>query len=314
MHELLKRYDSEGYTVTVRQLDVTSNENYRPQLRRVKLSEDKNIIISCSIESLPEILKQAQQVGLLTDKHQFIIASLDMHTIDLEPFQHSGANVTGVRLIVPEDSMVVQVTEFFAEKYAEKMKREKEKEKNSKENDDSNDNDDDKKDEDDEDKDDEDEVPQGLTADNIRVDTALTFDAVLLFSEVVRLEGGVRVRNIKCDDDSGLRQHGISDSMSMKTIPPIRGLSGEIHFDTKGHRSIFQVEIIELATDGIRKIGTWNTTDGLYLARAHPIIDHSVLSLRNKTFVVLTALVSGRLCEFIFKASFNVFRALLMEC
>lgn len=313
MHELLKKYDNKGYTVTVRQLDITSNENYRPQLRRVKLSEDKNIIISCSIEALPEILKQAQQVGLLTDQHQFIIASLDMHTIDLEPFQHSGANVTGVRLIVPEDSMVVQVTEFFAEKYAEKMKREKE--KNSRENDDSNDDDDEKKDEDAQDNDEEDDVPQGLTADNIRVDTALTFDAVLLFSEVVRLEGGVRVKNIKCDDDSGLRLHGVSDSMSMKTIPPIRGLSGEIHFDTKGHRGNFQVEVIELATDGIRKIGTWNTTDGLFLARAQPIIDQSVLTLRNKTFVVLTALVSVvDMAKFSLVVSFIISRARLMEC
>jgi glutamate receptor, ionotropic, invertebrate len=294
MHELLKKYDHNGFTVTVRQIDVTDNENYRPQLRRVKHSEDLNIIISSSIDALPEILKQAQQVGLLTEQHQFIIASLDMHTIDLEPFQHSGANITGVRLIVPEDPMVVQVTDFFADKYAEKMEREKEKEKNSKEgNDDSGNEDDDKKENETEDEteDDENDVPEGLTADNIRVDTALTYDAVLIFSEVVKLEGGVRVKNIKCDDDSGLRAHGISDSMAMKTIPPTRGLSGEIHFDQKGHRSNFQVEVIELATDGIRKIGTWNTTDGLYLARAHPTVDESVLSLRNKTFVVLTALV-----------------------
>lgn len=289
MHELLKKYDHDGYTVTVRQLDITEDENYRHQLRRVKHSDDKNVIIACSIEALPEILKQAQQVGLLTEEHQFIVTTLDMHTIDLEPFQHSGSNITGVRLIVPEDSMVVHVTDFFAEKYVEKMEREKE--KNSKENNDNNDDDDEEKKEEDP-EDEENEVPSGLTASNMRLDTALTYDAVLLFSEVVKLEGGVRVKNIKCEDDSGLRVHGVSDSMAMKTIPPIRGLSGDIHFDQKGHRSNFQLEVIELATDGIRKIGTWNTTDGLYLARAHPIIDESVLSLRNKTFIVLTALVS----------------------
>jgi glutamate receptor, ionotropic, invertebrate len=146
MHELLKKYDNKGFTVTVRELDITDNENYRPQLRRVKHSEDLNVIISCSIETLPEILKQAQQVGLLTDKHQFIISSLDFHTIDLEPFQHSGANITGIRLVVPEDIFVVQITEFFAEKYVDKMKKEKEKEKNSKEKDESDiDDDDDEK-------------------------------------------------------------------------------------------------------------------------------------------------------------------------
>lgn len=185
MQELLKKYDNKGYTVTVRQLDLTSNENYRPQLRRVKHSEDKNIIISCSIDTLPEILKQAQQVGLLTEQHQFIITSLDMHTIDLEPFQHSGANITGVRLIVPEDQMVTQVTTFFAEKYAEKMS--KEKEKNSRENS-GNDNDDEDDNAEDKEEGDEDDIPPGLTAENMRVDTALTYDAVLLYSEVVKID------------------------------------------------------------------------------------------------------------------------------
>lgn len=124
MQDLLKKYDNKGFTVTVRQLDITKDDNYRPQLRRVKHSGDKNIIISSSIDALPEILKQAQQVGLLTEEHQFIITSLDMHTIDLEPFQHSGANITGVRLISPEDPFVKRITEFFAEKYAEKMEQE----------------------------------------------------------------------------------------------------------------------------------------------------------------------------------------------
>lgn len=301
MQDLLKKYDKDGFTVTVRQLDITDNDNYRPQLRRVKHSDDKNVIISCSIEALPEIMKQAQQVGLLTEDHQFIITSFDMHTIDLEPFQHSGSNITGIRLVVPEDPIVIQVTDFFAEKYAERMERQKEKQKNSRENEDNGEDDEKNKSSDDsDDDDDEDDVPPGLTAENMRVDTALTYDSVLLFSEVVKLEGGVKPKKINCDDDDVQREHGISDLMAMKTIPPIKGLTGDIHFDQKGHRSNFQVEVIELATDGIRKIGTWNTTDGLYLARAHPIIDDSVLSLRNKTFVVLTALVSKILKNNIF--------------
>lgn len=304
MHELLKKYDHDDFTVTVRELDVTRNQNYRPQLRRVKHSDDQNIIVSCSIDALPEVLKQMQQVGLFTEEHQFIFTTLDMHTLDLEPYQHSGANITGIRLVLPEDPMVVHVTEFFAEKYAEEMGKGKGKKrpKGSREKKSSDDDDEDDENDDDDDDgggdgdDDEDDVPEGLTADQIRVDTALTFDAVLLFSEVVKHEGGVRVKNIKCEDDSGWRDHGVSDSMAMKTMPPVRGLTGEIHFDQKGHRSKFHVELIELVSDGVKKIGTWNTTDGLFLERAHPVIDESVLSLRNKTFIVLTALV-GKLIE-----------------
>lgn len=42
----------------------------------------------------------------MSDQHQFIITSLDLHTIDLEPFQHGGTNITGVRLIDPEDPVL----------------------------------------------------------------------------------------------------------------------------------------------------------------------------------------------------------------
>lgn len=167
---LLEMYDNKRHTITVRQLDQTSNGNYRPQLRRVKLSGDKNIIIYCSIDALPEVLKQAQQVGLLSDQHQVIITSLDLHTIDLEPFQHGGTNITGVRLINPDDEMVKQVTDFIAERIANKNDRKL----SSKDNDDesnsegnSNEND----------QEHEADIPDGLTSDKMRVETALTYDA-----------------------------------------------------------------------------------------------------------------------------------------
>lgn len=59
LSELIKLYDPKGPTVTVRRLDLgLAKNNYRPVLRRVKMSVDKCIIIECSIENLPEVLKQ----------------------------------------------------------------------------------------------------------------------------------------------------------------------------------------------------------------------------------------------------------------
>lgn len=57
--ELLKFYDAKSNTVTVRRINVgLDSQNYRPVLRRVKLSGDTNIVLDCSIETLPEVLKQ----------------------------------------------------------------------------------------------------------------------------------------------------------------------------------------------------------------------------------------------------------------
>lgn len=92
--------------------------NFRQQLRRVKLSEDRNIIIDCSIEILPDVLLQAQQVGLITDQYNIIVTCLDFHTLELEPFRYGGANITGLRLIDPDNEKVQEIMNFFVNQYA----------------------------------------------------------------------------------------------------------------------------------------------------------------------------------------------------
>lgn len=94
--------------------------NFRHQLRRVKLSEDRNIIIDCSIELLPDVLLQAQQVGLLTDQYNIIITCLDFHTLELEPFKYGGANITGIRLIDPDNEKVQEIMNYFDSKLERK--------------------------------------------------------------------------------------------------------------------------------------------------------------------------------------------------
>lgn len=114
MSDLLELYDSKGYTVTVRCIDLgLAQNNFRPVLRRVKLSDDRHIIIACSIERLPEVLKQVQQVGLMTEYHQFFIANLDAHTIDLEPFQYSGTNISTVRIVQTESAIMEKYAKYL---------------------------------------------------------------------------------------------------------------------------------------------------------------------------------------------------------
>lgn len=78
------------------QLDVNRTGNYRPTLTDLKRSRETNFVVDCSIGILEEVLKQALQVGLMSDTHRYIITNLDLHTLDLFPYQHGGANVTGV--------------------------------------------------------------------------------------------------------------------------------------------------------------------------------------------------------------------------
>lgn len=62
--------------IIIRQLELNSQSNYRGVLRRVRESKEKNIIIDCSIEILPTVLEQAQQIGLMIGQINYIITNL----------------------------------------------------------------------------------------------------------------------------------------------------------------------------------------------------------------------------------------------
>lgn len=82
--------------VTLRRIDLDHFGTYRSSLTSIKMTGATNFIIECSIEVLEEVLKQAQQVGMMTERHNYMITNLDLQTIDLAAFQFSGTNITGV--------------------------------------------------------------------------------------------------------------------------------------------------------------------------------------------------------------------------
>ncbi|KAG5316711.1 GRIK2 protein, partial [Acromyrmex insinuator] len=109
MRLLLKRWDAHGSANSAFIYHLGYGPNYRQGMQEIKASNIQNIVIDCSYEILDEVLKQAQQVGILSDKYKVIVTSLDLQTLDLEPYQFSGVNFTGIRLIDPEDPTVLQI-------------------------------------------------------------------------------------------------------------------------------------------------------------------------------------------------------------
>jgi hypothetical protein len=77
LSSLVTMFEKKDKPVTVRQLDA--HKNHRQILRDMRAAGERNIILDCSIETLPEVLKQAQQVGLMTSDQSYIITSLVSH-------------------------------------------------------------------------------------------------------------------------------------------------------------------------------------------------------------------------------------------
>lgn len=72
----------------------------------------------------------------------------------------------------------------------------------------------------------------------------------------------------------------------------MKGLTNLIKFDNQGFRTDFLLDIIELSSAGIRKVGDWNSTQGVNFTRSFGEQQQDIVeNLKNKTLVVTTILV-----------------------
>ncbi|KAF7271253.1 hypothetical protein GWI33_015848 [Rhynchophorus ferrugineus] len=73
-----------------------------PLLKQIKNSAESHIVLDCSTPKIYAVLKQAQQIGMMSDYHSYLITSLDLHGVDLEEFKYGGTNITAFRLVDPD--------------------------------------------------------------------------------------------------------------------------------------------------------------------------------------------------------------------
>ena len=87
--------------IGLRKISVGEDENIKDVLLEVKQSGVTHIVLDCDQENIGRVLIKAQEVGLVTAYHSFLITSLDLHLVDLEGFKDSGVNITSLRLVDP---------------------------------------------------------------------------------------------------------------------------------------------------------------------------------------------------------------------
>ncbi|RZF32680.1 hypothetical protein LSTR_LSTR004108 [Laodelphax striatellus] len=265
LQELLKAHGPSGCPITVRQLGEGSD--YRPLLKQIKNSAESHIVLDCSTDRIYNVLKQAQQIGMMSDYHSYLITSLDLHSVDLEEFKYGGTNITAFRLVDPEKPELQRVVRDWIngeQKLGRKL----------------------------------DLITHSQYGrDNItfiKTETALMYDAVHLFAKALHdLDTSQRIdiKPLSCDA-LDTWPHGYSLINYMKIVE-MRGLTGVIKFDNQGFRSNFVLDIVELNKEGLSKIGTWNSSEGVNFTRTYgEVYTQIVESLQNKTFIVTTILSS----------------------
>ncbi|XP_076667715.1 kainate-type ionotropic glutamate receptor subunit 1D isoform X9 [Andrena cerasifolii] len=262
LQELLKAHGPSEFPITVRQLNEGSE--YRPLLKQIKNSAESHIVLDCSTERIYDVLKQAQQIGMMSDYHSYLITSLDLHSVDLEEFKHGGTNITAFRLVDPEKPEIQKAVQDWI--YGEKRyNRELDMGQSTNKN--------------------------NLTC--IKTETSLMYDAVHLFAKALHdldTSQQIDIKPLSCES-TDTWPHGYSLINYMKIVE-MKGLTGIIKFDHQGFRSDFILDIIELNNkEGLKKIGTWNSTKGINFTRSYKEEYIQIVeNLQNKTFVVTTIL------------------------
>ncbi|XP_024943092.1 glutamate receptor ionotropic, kainate 2 isoform X2 [Cephus cinctus] len=247
--ELIKDWEDRQHSVTLRQLG--SGPDYKDVLRKIKKSDDFNIVVDCALDVLPELLTQAQQIGIITERYSFVFTTLDLQTLDLESFQYSGANFTGVRLLDPEDSYVKKKFELHQQDWGVSS-------------------------------------PSDIKTEAALMYDAVQVFAKA-FKQFKKATIKPDEKKLYCNETLSW-EHGNTLSNFIR-LTEMRGLTGLIKFDTAGFLSNIQLDIIKLTTKGLTKVGYWNSTSGIeWIPQKPDYEDLEQSNLFNKTFIVLVSL------------------------
>ncbi|KAI8421750.1 hypothetical protein MSG28_009715 [Choristoneura fumiferana] len=238
-------------------VQLPDDADYRSYLQTVKKSGSVNYLINCRTETLPELLLQAQQVGIMSDEHSYIIMNPDFQTIDTDPFKHGGANITGVRFFDPSLESIQTYIKSINEKVAELTKE---------------------------------QIEDALAENGLTLNLALIYDAVTVYVAGIKATALEDGSNVTCEDNQSWN-YGSSLLNTIKTIEE-EGLTGLIKFDDDGFRSDFEVEVLEIMPHGFEKVGSWNIEDGYEETRTiiPPVEAEGTESMKGKHFIILTAL------------------------
>ena len=75
LHKLPKSY--EDVKISYRQLDLDTDD-YRPLLKEIKKTGETRMVLDCDFEKVGNILKQADEIGMITEYHNYLISKLSI--------------------------------------------------------------------------------------------------------------------------------------------------------------------------------------------------------------------------------------------
>ena len=85
-------------SINLRQLDLDTDD-YRPLLKEIKKAGETRIVLDCDFEKVGNILKQAEEIGLVSEYYAYLITNLDVERLELAAYKFINVNITGFRVV-----------------------------------------------------------------------------------------------------------------------------------------------------------------------------------------------------------------------
>ncbi len=79
-------------------------------LKAIAATDERNYVLDCSFDKIGRVLAQADQIGLISVYHKYLITSLDVERVDLFPYKRVDVNITGYRMV---DSKTPQALRYL---------------------------------------------------------------------------------------------------------------------------------------------------------------------------------------------------------
>lgn len=103
--EILQNHKPSYPPITVKQ--IGPGTDYRPLLKEIKKSSSGRIIIDINKDRILDFFRQANEVEMLGEYLNYVILSLDTHTIDFKELQDIKSNITAIRIINSESEDLI---------------------------------------------------------------------------------------------------------------------------------------------------------------------------------------------------------------
>ncbi|XP_055338016.1 glutamate receptor ionotropic, kainate 2-like isoform X2 [Paramacrobiotus metropolitanus] len=226
--------------------------NISATLMDVKASGISFFVLDLPAKQALQVLRAAKTLDMVDYYFHYILTASDIHLLDLNDIFSTHVNITALQLVDFDDIHVAKAAKAWGAPLMEGQ--------------------------------------YGKIG--VTTEAALLHDAVMVFAKALRkLDAVVDVTpaSVNCDDARPWIQGGEIYNQILTT--KIKGLSGDVMFESSGLRSSVRLHIVEPLRYGLQKVGQWTAEQGVRIMFNYTGQREFVQSsIKNKVLKVLTKL------------------------